>query len=255
MDERTGELLIGYALGSLTEEDQAAVEQRLQTQPALEGELQTLQSMVGLIAYDACEPAPVTLKARILAAAGTRREATGSKKISWNGINQSGPKGRLNGGMTWGIWGAIAALVALTLGLSWNNYVLRHRLALLDTTVAALQESKTQAFVLHGTQVAKAATGSVVLDLESGNAWVALQNLPQLPEGERYHLWAFTPEQKVLCGQFNSTSTGEVVLQIPIALLKSPRPIRFMRISREPLVNEPTARPKALVMTSESRSS
>jgi hypothetical protein len=90
------------------------------------------------------------------------------------------------------------------------------------------------------------------LDLHTGKAILALQNLPTLPEGEAYHLWAFTQDKKILCGKFNTTPSGQIVSVLPVPVKEYSSTVKFMRISRESIATTPNPKKKALVMTSES---
>ncbi|HEY9824438.1 MAG TPA: anti-sigma factor, partial [Stenomitos sp.] len=138
-----------------------------------------------------------------------------------------------------------------SLGLGLDNVFLHRKVALQNTALAALQNAQTEVFSMKATPAALGASGRVLLDVQGGHAVIVMHKLPPLPKGEAYHLWAFTPQAKVLCGRFNSTQAdGQVNLSLDQA--KQLQSVRFMRISRE-AVAPPQRKPKqrVLVLTSE----
>ncbi len=172
-------------------------------------------------------------------------------------------------------WRAIAGSAAalLILGLGIDNYLLRRQLTERNNAITALQQSDshqnqnvnlmeaaittalqgsaTHVFTLKGTKAANTASGSVILDLKEGVALIALQDLPALPPGESYHLWAFTQTDKILCGTFNTPPSGKIVDKIAIAKDAYNSPVLMMRISKESDQTPPDPSKKQLVMTSE----
>ncbi len=113
---------------------------------------------------------------------------------------------------------AIAALV--TIALLVDNYRLRQRAQTDRAIVATLQQPDRTVYTLKGTEKAASASGSLVIDTSHHAAVVLVQNLPALPEGQAYRLWAVpkgatTP---TYCGQFNNNRTGTVRWSLPEAV-------------------------------------
>jgi hypothetical protein len=82
---------------------------------------------------------------------------------------------------------------------------------------------------------------------------VVVRGLPPLSDEEAYYLWAFTANQKkIFCGRFNTDASGQLVEQLSVRPEEYSDPIKFMRISREPVVTLPNSQQRVLVLTSES---
>jgi anti-sigma-K factor RskA len=237
LPEHMEELTAGYVLNALSPEEEAEFERYLQENPELITRIGQLQEVMGLMAHVPPRiTAPAHLKAKIMGAVqSSTAESPRSiriPKISWGKV-------------------AIAAIVLATLALGIDNYYLRQKLASVEVKVNN-QEVETYLFNLKGTAAAVTASGNVVLDLRTGKALLTLQNLPTLPEGEAYHLWAFTKDKKIFCGKFNTTPSGQIVSLLPLPVKEYSSSVKFMRISRESTTTPPNPKKKALVMTSES---
>lgn len=256
ISESIQELMAGYVLNTLSAEEAEDFERYLHHHPELAAPMRELEELMGLMA-SAAPPvsAPTRLRSKILA------------------IAQPSPAIAL-----WRLpirhWSRVATVAAalLLLALGIDNYLLRRKLALreqaiialekseshqrqnvalMNATFTALQGDETYLFSLRGTDAATNASGSVVLDLESGIALVALQNLPPLPSGESYHLWAFTEDKKIPCGTFNTDSSGRIVDKVAVPIPEYTSPVVFMRISKESATVSPDSSDPALMMTSE----
>ncbi|GAP93752.1 anti-sigma factor [Leptolyngbya sp. NIES-2104] len=79
----------------------------------------------------------------------------------------------------------------------------------------SLQQPGTRIYSLQGSDRANAASGSLVMSTEQNRAIILVQNLPELPSGQVYRLWARLPSKASLayCGQFNVNAQGVVQLQ------------------------------------------
>jgi anti-sigma-K factor RskA len=238
LPEHLEELTAGYVLNALSPEETAEFERCLQENPELITRIGQLQEVMGLMAQVPPRiPAPAHLKAKIMGAVqSSMAESPRSirlPKIGWGNV-------------------AIAAIALATLGLGLDNYYLRQKLASIEMKHNSYQEAETYLFDLKGTPAAVNASGNVVLDLRKGKALLTLQNLPTLPEGEAYHLWAFTQDKKILCGKFNTTPSGQIVSTLPVTIKEYSSAVKFLRISRESIATSAKPKKKSLVMTSES---
>ncbi|MBW4578623.1 MAG: anti-sigma factor [Tildeniella nuda ZEHNDER 1965/U140] len=111
--------------------------------------------------------------------------------------------------------GAIAALAAIALLV--DNYRLRQRVQADQAIVATLQQPDSIVYTLRGTEQAATASGSLVVNPGEKTAVVLVQNLPALPEGKAYRLWAIPKgaTKPTYCGEFNNSSTGTVQWSLP----------------------------------------
>lgn len=95
------------------------------------------------------------------------------------------------------------------------NRQLRQAESLTQSTrpvVQTLQEPGKLIYSLAGSNLANTASGSLVMS-EEQQVMIVVQNLPQLPEGQVYRLWAALQTKDVVyCGQFNTNIQGIVQL-------------------------------------------
>jgi Anti-sigma-K factor rskA len=233
MSEHIEELTAGYVLNTLSPEEVREFEQLLQENPALTSKMTELQELMGLVAYAAPQvSAPKHLRSKVLEAAQNPFPATAAPQVEQ--IKQPLPKQKP--AFPWNI-AAIAAASVLVLFLGVDNYHLRQRLALMQTKLVTLQQREQKAdradFALRGTPVATAAEGRILLDVKAGKALISLKNLPPAPPGMSYRLWAFMENKEVLCGTFNTSSSGRILDEMPISPKDYPGPVLFVRVSRE----------------------
>ena len=209
------DLLAGYALGDLSPEEAEALQQILSEQPELSVEVDRLQEVLALMPYGLPEHEPPQhLKEAILTAA----EAELPEHPTAVPVPQ-----RRN--LRWlGLAGSVAAAAILALGLS--NYRLRQELqanriviaalqqeaATSRPVISALQQPQARPYALAGTGTAVRASGTIVLDRQQKQVVIVAQNLPELPSGKAYRLWAMPQNSKTpaYCGQFNTSPTGTV---------------------------------------------
>jgi anti-sigma-K factor RskA len=114
---------------------------------------------------------------------------------------------------TWyGIGGAIAAVALVALGI--DNYRLRQEAEQSKSVIAALQQRGTQTIAMEGTETANSASGSLVV-AKSRQVFIVAKNLPVLPEGQVYRLWAMPSSGKnpAFCGQFSAKTSGSITTQ------------------------------------------
>ena len=111
--------------------------------------------------------------------------------------------------------GAIAALAAIA--LLADNFRLRQTLQADRAIVATLQQPDSVIYSLKGTENAAQASGSLVVNPGDQTAVVLVQNLPTLPVGQAYRLWAVAKgaTKPAYCGQFNNHRTGTARWSLP----------------------------------------
>jgi len=214
------ELLTRYVLGDLPPAEARAFEADLANDPELAREAAELRSTFGALAYDAVAAPPPDLKARVLAAAepapppsAVRTETR--RVVTW-------PR----------VVGTIAAALLLAVGL--DNARLRRDLALQQDVMTTLQQPNVLvSFALAGVD-GGGPVGRVVLDLDAKKAAVVIRDLPALPSGEVYRLWARVGEQHVPCGNLTAGADGTVLAQLPIPVDAYTSPVRGLVLTREP---------------------
>lgn len=204
--ERLEELIAGYVLGNLSPEEAEELRLLVAEHPELSKEVHRLQEVLELMPYALPEVAPPQhLREAILEAANVsiKREPTSKRSLlPWNKVA-----------------GSIAALLVLTLGL--DNYLIRQQLSTMQAQVAKardviamLQNPNTNLVSLKGMDMASAASGSIVMTPGEPKVVLILQNLPVLPKGQFYYLWAVVNGEKVPSGQFNASSQGTVLVKL-----------------------------------------
>lgn len=235
------ELIAGYALGDLSPEEAEELQHLLAENPDLMAEVASLQEVLALMPYGLPQQEPaVQLRDSILTAVGSSsaggNSSTGSPTDSPTGNSFAHRKdseppnnrsiaslqaiGREESGLhrsrrrsAWyGMGGAIAALALVALGI--DNYRLRQETQQAKSVIAALQQRGTQTIALEGTQEANAASGSLLI-AESRQVFIVTKDLPVLPEGQVYRLWAMPSSGKnpAFCGQFSAKTNGSVTTQ------------------------------------------
>lgn len=197
------ELIAGYTLGDLSPEEVEAFQQLLADHPDLIQEVDSVQEVLALMPYALPEhDPPAHLRDSILAAAQAEQPAQIAPLPA--------PRRRLR----WlGLAGTVAA--AALIGLAVDNYRLRQEVATTRPIVTALQQPDRQIYALTGTDQAANAAGSIVIAPQQRQVLLVVQNLPALPAGQAYRLWAMpkNSQQPAFCGQFNTTATGTVTTQ------------------------------------------
>jgi Anti-sigma-K factor rskA len=258
------ELIAGYALETLTADEQRLTEGLLAADPALQAVLAQDQAVMGMLA-EATAPvkAPAGLRSRIMQAVeqpAVAQPATHAP-LAPHLSDRAAPVTRWprRSRHWYGLAAGAAALLTLTLGI--DNYHLRQQANQAQTTIAQLKlvqdaeklHQKYYAFRLKPKDTDGSAMGLVAVNLEKGQAELSLDDLPPLNPDEAYHLWAFTKDKKkVLFGRFNPSPSGAINQTIVLRPEDYPEGILFMRVSREPAVTPPDPSRRVLVLTSES---
>lgn len=241
------DLLAGYALGDLSPEEAETLQQIFTEHSDLIAEVDRLQEVLALMPYALPEnEPPAHLRAKIMSAAMSEQplspavgepeatlgaEAPSAVQDDQPDSAQSDPAQlRSRQTLRWvKAAGAIAAVVIA--GLAIDNVRLRQaadatqlahqrQVAELQQAAAAdrsiitlLQQPNAQLYALEGTPNAALASGSIVLDRQQKQVAMVAQNLPQLPNGQVYRLWAMAKNAKkpAYCGQFNASAGGTVL--------------------------------------------
>jgi Anti-sigma-K factor rskA len=226
-------MLAGYALGDLSTEEMAEVEAYMAAHPAAKAELAKLQTTLAVLPLALPESAPaLDLRSRILAAAAT--PSTTNNVIDLASRRRS-PVAR----GTW-IAGTIAAGLVGVLG--FQNYRLNQQVAALQQQVQVAQKSEQQTALVKYQEaidmlrqpdnrlitlkgMEDKSSGSLIIFTMDKKAALNLKNVPPLPHGRMYRLWAMVEGRKVYCTQFQPDQDGMVSLMIPLEQLGAARQV------------------------------
>ncbi|MBW4468873.1 MAG: anti-sigma factor [Stenomitos rutilans HA7619-LM2] len=222
-----------YALNLLDDEDRRWVEAQVLENPELAAELAEYQVTVNTLPYGTpVVPMAESLKGRLfqrlaaepaevpLLTTEPAQEATPPALSQTYSRSEASARSRVVP-FHRSRWpqaaGAIAALTAIVLLV--DNYRLRERVQADQAIVATLQQPDSIVYLLRGTDKAANASGSLVVNSSHKTAVVLVQNLPALPDGQAYRLWAVPKgaTKPVYCGQFNHDRTGTVHWSLPEA--------------------------------------
>lgn len=226
------ELLTGYVLGILAEQERLNVEAMLEQSPALWDEVRQLEAILGLVGQQSAVQAPSTLRSRILSAAQTQ---VGQPQAVQPQVAQ--PQSSLRKRPSRWAMAIALGLTALLGIIAYQNLQLRTQLARLESQIKALEGHAHQTFTLQGTAVASASQGNVVIDLEEARAFIELHHLPVLAKGEIYQMWAITKGKTVPCGSVKPDAKGKVMVDIPVPVQEYSGRVSQLFITRESVPN------------------
>jgi anti-sigma-K factor RskA len=177
-------MLAGYVLGDLDPDEATEFEQLLARDPAIAQEVAQMQQALELSYAPAELPPPAHLRSAIMAAQVAEMPPTRSSRPATKSNRVSFP---------WtSAMGAAAAVLIVVLGV--NNYQLRQALQTAQTspsdspTLDSLT-SDLLTYVLERTEAVEDASATVVVNPETLEADLAIQNLPPLPPEKVYVLW------------------------------------------------------------------
>ena len=245
-----------YALNLLDDDERRWVEAQTIASPDLAAELAEHQATVNALPYGTpVVPLPAALKDRLFQrlAAAPEEDAvalsslTDSPTLPSRSFSQefphepsvvalapltaSGSQGAdpasivpFRRGRWLQIAGTIAAVAAIALLL--DNYRLRQSLQANQAIVATLQQPDSVVYTLRGTDKAADAGGRLIINSSHNTAVALVQNLPALPAGKAYRLWAIAKgaTKPTYCGQFNNNHTGTVQWALPEAVCSASAP-------------------------------
>ena len=222
LPENWQELMAGYALGDLSSEEAELLQRLLTENPDLTSEVDQFQEVLALMPYALPEPEPPSrLRDTLLSHAQADKNQADEIPVGIFREERSLPDsqqprknvpGRV---ISWqNLGGAIAALFLVTLAV--DNYRLHQQAQQNQITIGqlqqaaepeatlttALQQPNAQLYALEGTE--KTSGSLVVVPVQ--NQVTIVNNLPQLPKGQVYRLWAIAANatQPTYCGEFNA---------------------------------------------------
>jgi anti-sigma-K factor RskA len=198
------DLIPGYALGCLNEEEELQVTEHLASCDTCRIELGSYQRIVDELheAAPAAEP-PADLKQKILMGVQPKRaaEQPEAAKTAWQRFWT-----RLQGGAP--VW-AYASFV-LVIILAASNLWMLQRVNRLEAT----SQADFRVVNLAGTDKAPKATGLLVLSHDGNMGTLVVDSLPVLDEAHQYQLWLIKDGKRTSGGVFSVTQDGYGALAI-----------------------------------------
>jgi hypothetical protein len=240
-EQEMRDLLVRYVLDDVEPEARSLMRRLFDANPALAKEAAELERTLELLPVATATPPPHHLRERVLAAArgqGMATVVTGRRRA-----DHSRP---------WR-FATVSAFTAATLVcalLLIERAALQREFEQESRAARMLREPNVVlSFKLKGAGAARAASGTVLLDLDAKLASIAIDALPRAPEGYAYHLWAVLETKQVPCGRFIPAADGRLLTQFPIPVDSYTSPIRKLILTLQP-DNDQVAPKGAAVMTS-----
>ncbi len=195
--ERFEDLKDAYALGALPEKERLEFERYLETHPELQGEVEELEAVTGLLALSAQEhePAP-ELRRRIMETVEAEAAHPRASRRSW-----------LAG--LWEVLGArdlaLAAATMLVIGLFSWSMLLQGEVRDLQGRVQSLQSQPQapQMIALGGPGTEQGVRAELVT-IEDDRAVLMAEDMPPAPEGKTYQIWVIKGDSPQPSGLFES---------------------------------------------------
>ena len=228
------ELLAGYVLGNLDEQELTWLNQQLVTNPQLKEQIQELESTLALMPYSLPQNVPSSdLRSKIYHQIAHRNQPKHSQVFTLNRL-------------AWIISG-ITAVSTLLLGV--NNYSLRQQLAINNhqllqqqELISLLRQPHNRLVSLQGLDELSRASGSLFIAPQKKKAVLALQNLAPLSGNKVYRLWAVSQGKKTGCANFTPDEKGIVHLELSNNALKDANSI-LITIEPEADTKQPQGNP------------
>ncbi len=215
-EESLSELLAGYVLGDLTPAEIEIVDRYLTEHPEQQAALASLRLPLDLLSLALPEHnPPASLRQQIVEIAQAESVAT-SLAVKPLPANHRSPQ--------W-VWRSIVGLgVSLLAGMWWYNCRLCDELALAKQNLSAyqsvislLQQPNNRFLALKNTHGKSMGMGSLVMVPQKSAAVLTLQQIPALPQGKVYRVWAIMGDEEMACADFLPDDRGKVMMQIPLA--------------------------------------
>lgn len=222
------ELMADYVLGNLSPQDAEEFKQLLDTNPELTTEVIQLQEVLHLVPYTIAQQPPAHLRSKVLTAAQTplphippspAQRPSRQTPVRWIGIAST------------------VAAVLLVLVVSVDNYRLRQELRATRAVTQALRQPDTFIETLTGNDNA---AGRVMVDSNQQQLIIIVQNLPALPEGQTYRLWAIASQTVNLWGQFETDPSGRAIANLTLPVAPTDLSSVELRITVESAAAPPT---------------
>jgi anti-sigma-K factor RskA len=226
------ELAPAFVLGALSEGERRAFEAALAASPELQREVAAYREVTAALAESEAVPPPAGLRARVLARAR-------------DGADPPDARARGRSGREVVLWFALAASVALAVGLGLEVRNLRHAVGGLRGALAQADEARgvaqrrLDALLQPGVELIVLSSAGeqppgvqVFWNRMAHTATLHAFRLPPAPAGQVYQLWVIQDGVPVPSQTFNSEADGRVLVE-DIAVPADGR-IEAYAVTREP---------------------
>jgi anti-sigma-K factor RskA len=216
--EHVEDLIGGYLLGALEEDERERVSAHLDDCPACLALYEQSRELLAVLPDELDELAPRPhVKAQLLAAAGDQNRQEQPRSIVNLGEER---QRRLSFGQWAPLGAAAAAVIAIVVGLTAWALVLNNRLDDRDAELARVQDlvgavtTSGQVLTMEGTEAAPQVHAALIVPSDGDGVFVLANNVPQPDEGTGYHLWLFDDDQPVSGGVLTPDDEGTVAVRI-----------------------------------------
>ena len=108
---------------------------------------------------------------------------------------------------------AAFALAAFVIGVNWNNQSVQRNVMRFEGMMTMAREPKARVIELKGLEASPLAKGQLVWNPAKCQGIFFSSNLPVLPEGKVYELWAIAAGKPVAAGTFAVDKSGRGMLR------------------------------------------
>ncbi len=236
VSEEISELLAGYALDALSEEDTAFIESYLPDRPAWRRELSQFQQVAGMLPYAAQpRPVPVRAKAKVLeridALAIESQEEAIARAHSPFGIVRR--IGQVRDHVPKVAWAAALPTTALAVIFIMASILMQERISDQQSELAAYQQeqvragdvlladnNRQQVVEMVQSTAAPLARGRLFIDQDENTAMLVVRDMPQPAEGQNYVVWlligsGLNEHAKLGELQVDALGRGQMILDPP----------------------------------------
>ena len=228
------ELLAGYVLGNLEEQELAWLKEQLAGNPQLQQQVNELSATLTLMPYGLPHNFPSSdLRRKICHNVAKHNQAKYSPVSTFPRLAR--------------IMIGIMTLTSLLLGI--NNYSLRQQLTINEQKIqrqqgliSLLRQPNNSLVALKGSDKLPTASGSLFIAPQKKKAVLALQNLAPLSGKQVYRLWAVSQDKKTGCANFIPDAQGIVHLELSNNALKNAHSI-LITIEPEADTKQPQGNP------------
>jgi Anti-sigma-K factor rskA len=242
------ELLAGYALGDLTAAEITTVEAYLASSIVAQQELQKLRAALSLVT----ETAPLmAISTEVIPA--TTAEIASLDRLRNRIVSSITPavaRARKKQILPWLGWGLGAASTILAAIFGWQNYQLDRQLTLarqevqqqkselwqseqqltvsqqeIQSQQVLLRQSGNKLLAIDGIDAGGKSTGSLVMSPAMDTAVLVLQQVPALPVGKVYRMWAVIGDEDMACADFVPDKSGQVFQKVSVKKWQSAKTV------------------------------
>jgi anti-sigma-K factor RskA len=237
--EELQELIAGYVLGNLSSEEAEQLHHLLTNHPELLSEVDQLREVLSTLPYGLPESSPPeALRSTLLEAIETTPQVAPLNQV----------KGFSRRDRIWKIMSGTAIVAAIGLGI--QNFHLHHELAEateeIEESAPLYEKLKLPTTYLVNLKGNTGASGNAVLAPGQSTLMIVVKNLPTLPTGKSYQLWAIVNQAKIPSGHFNTEADGTGCVELKLV---TPQQVQGWAITVETSPN-PTSPTGQLILSS-----